>query len=85
LKVPLVKYVYLLQGLTNLDKRCVGITSDLRERLKQHTAGQSPTTAKHRPWRPVVLVSFEDDAKAEAFERYLKFGSGHAFANRHFW
>jgi hypothetical protein len=41
--------------------------------------------AKHRPWKPVVVIRFEDDVKAEAFERYLKFGSGHAFAAKHFW
>lgn len=33
----------------------------------------------------MVVVRFEDDAKADAFEKYLKHGSGHAFANRHFW
>ena len=31
------------------------------------------------------LSRFEDDAKAEAFERYLKSGSGHGFAAKHFW
>jgi hypothetical protein len=35
--------------------------------------------------KSVVVIRFEDDAKAEAFERYLKFGSGHAFAAKHFW
>ena len=80
-----VKYVCLLQSLSNPKKRYTGISSDFQERLKQHNAGQSPTTAKYRPWKPVVIIRFEDDAKAPAFERYLKFGSGHAFANRHFW
>ena len=80
-----MKYVYLLQSIPNPGKRYVGITSDFQERLKQHNDGKSPHTAKHRPWKPVVVIRFESDAKAEAFERYLKFGSGHAFANRHFW
>jgi hypothetical protein len=30
-------------------------------------------------------LRFADDAKAEAFETYLKSGSDHAFAKRHFW
>ncbi len=30
-------------------------------------------------------MRFDDDARADAFERYLKSGSGHAFARRHFW
>ena len=80
-----MRYVYLLQSLSNPKKRYTGISDDFQERLKQHNAGQSPTTAKHRPWQPVVVIRFEDDAKAEAFEKYLKFGSGHAFAKRHFW
>ncbi|MGO8705223.1 MAG: GIY-YIG nuclease family protein [Candidatus Brocadiia bacterium] len=80
-----MKYVYLLQSLSNPKKRCTGVSADFHERLKQHYAGESPTTAKRRPWKPVVVLSFEDDAKAEAFERYLKFGSGHAFAAKHFW
>jgi len=80
-----VKYVYLLQSLSDSTKRYIGMSADFQERLKQHNAGQSPTTAKNRPWKPVVVIRFEDDAKAEAFERYLKSGSGHAFAIRHFW
>jgi predicted GIY-YIG superfamily endonuclease len=80
-----MRYVYLLQSIPDPSKRYVGITTDFQERLKQHNSGQSPHTATHRPWRPVVVIRFDDDAKAEAFERYLKFGSGHAFAQRHFW
>jgi hypothetical protein len=30
-------------------------------------------------------VAFTDPAKAEAFERYLKSGSGHAFARKRLW
>ena len=78
-------YVYLLESLSNPKKRYTGISSDFQQRLKQHNAGQSPHTAKHCPWKPVVVARFENDAKAEAFERYLKSGSGHAFAAKHFW
>ncbi|MHC4714191.1 MAG: GIY-YIG nuclease family protein [Planctomycetota bacterium] len=80
-----MKYVYLLQSVPEPDKRYVGLTSDFQERLKQHNAGHSPHTARHRPWKTFVVVRFDDDEKAEAFEEYLKGGSGHAFANRHLW
>lgn len=33
----------------------------------------------------VSAVWFKEMKKAEAFETYLKHGSGHAFAKRHFW
>jgi hypothetical protein len=38
---------------------------------------------KYVPWKLVAYVAFTERAKAEAFERYQKAGSGHAFANRH--
>jgi len=63
----------------------VGLTADLRGRLDRHNAGMSPHTAKYRPWRIVAATWFADRKKAEAFEAYLKSGSGHAFAKRHFW
>jgi len=80
-----MKYVYLLQNLSYPDKRYVGLTNDLNNRLKDHNAGKSPHTAKFKPWQVVVAIRFSDDQKAEAFETYLKSGSSHAFAKRHFW
>jgi predicted GIY-YIG superfamily endonuclease len=80
-----LRYVYLLQSLVSPEKRYVGVTADLRARLAQHNAGQSAHTAKFKPWRIVTYVGFADTAKAEAFERYLKSGSGHAFARRRLW
>lgn len=78
--------VYLLESLVEHNKRYVGFTTKTaEERLKQHNAGQSIHTNKHKPWRCVVSIAFEDKNKAEAFEVYLKHGSGHAFANKHFW
>ncbi len=80
-----MKYVYLLQRLSCPDKRYVGLTNDLNSRLKDHNSGKSPHTAKFKPWQVVVAIRFSDDQKAEAFETYLKSGSGHVFAKRHFW
>lgn len=80
-----MKYVYLLRSESTPNQTYVGSTADFAERLKQHNAGKSPYTARFRPWRPVVVLRFDDDQKAEKFERYLKSGSGHAFAKRHFW
>jgi hypothetical protein len=42
-----------------------------------------PHTAKTRPWAIDVIVKFADERRALAFERYLKSGSGCAFAQRH--
>ena len=78
-------YVYLLRSTSHPDQRYVGLTSDLRARLAEHNAGRSPHTSKYVPWKLAVAVHFADSSKAHAFERYLKHGSGHAFARRHFW
>lgn len=80
-----MKYVYLLQSINHPDQRYIGLTSDLKNRLAEHNAGKSLHTAKFRPWRTVVAIRFDDDARAAESEQYLKSGSGRAFANRHFW
>jgi len=78
-------YVYLLRSKSHPGERYIGITADLKARLAEHNAGRSPHTRKFRPWQVEVAIYFADAARAEDFERYLKHGSGHAFANRHFW
>lgn len=75
-------YVYLLESRRVAGQRYVGLTSDLKRRLGEHNARKSPHTSKFVPWRLVTYVAFSDERKATAFERYLKSGSGHAFANR---
>ena len=52
-------------------------------RLDAHSAGQSPHTAKYKPWRLVSYHWFQTPETAAAFERYLKSGSGRAFASKH--
>ena len=76
-----MKYVYFLQSINHPDQTYVGLTDDLRARLKVHDFG-APHTAKYKPWRLVTYLAFADEAKAVAFERYMKTGSGRAFANK---
>jgi len=80
-----MRCVYLLRSLNDPSRRYVGSTDDLQRRLAEHNARKSPHTATHAPWSIVVALHFEDEKRAEAFERYPKSGSGHAFAKRHFW
>lgn len=80
-----MKYVYFLQSRTCPWKRYIGITGDLEGRLMAHNAGQSYHTARFRPWKVVVAIRFEDESRAEEFERYLKSGSGNAFAHKRLW
>ena len=83
-----MQYVYILQSLKYPEKHYVGCTNNVIERLKRHNAGKSDSQSRHSsmyaPWKLVVQIGFEDKAKAFAFEKYLKSGSGRAFSKRHF-
>lgn len=76
-------YVYLLASVRMSAKHYVGFTSDLKAHLVRHNAGQNPSTAFARPWELASYVAFRTEAKAVAFEKYLKSGSGRTFATRH--
>ena len=84
LDVPM-HYVYLLRSESEPLQRYIGLTDDVQARLASHNSGANPHTAKFRPWRLVAFLALESREKAAAFERYLKHGSGHSFANRHLW
>jgi predicted GIY-YIG superfamily endonuclease len=75
-----MKYVYILQSITDNDRFYSGITGDLRARLSKHNSGSVTHTSQHRPWRIKTYLAFTDEARALAFEKYLKSGSGRAFA-----
>jgi putative endonuclease len=80
-----VYYVYLVESIAAQRKRYVGLTTDLKQRIQEHNAGKSHHTAKLRPWKLITYIALSNQAKAEAFERYLKSGSGHAFAKKRLW
>ena len=77
--------VYYLRSLKSPNRTYTGITRNLYARLAQHNAGKSAFTSHYRPWKLVAAIYLADEARAMAFEKYLKFGSGHAFARRHFF
>jgi predicted GIY-YIG superfamily endonuclease len=78
------RFVYILKSISSPQEYYVGITSDPHARLAAHNDGSSPHTARHRPWRTLVMIEFDEEAPAIAFERYVKTGSGREFARRHF-
>lgn len=77
-------YVYIIRSVNYPTHRYIGITDDPDDRLARHNRGGFKYTSKYRPWRIDVVIGFADKQKAFALERYLKTGSGYAFANRHF-
>jgi predicted GIY-YIG superfamily endonuclease len=79
-----MKYVYVLESLSDPARHYVGNADDPTGRLIDHNAGRSPHTSKYVPWRIIVSIGFDEHQKAYDFERYLKSGSGRAFAKKHF-
>jgi predicted GIY-YIG superfamily endonuclease len=76
-------YVYILRSERSPKQTYVGSTTDLEKRVAEHNAGKSTHTNKFKPWRLEAYVAFPKLDVAEGFERYLKTGSGRAFAKRH--
>jgi putative endonuclease len=75
----------MLRSIPNPDQIYVGFTGDLKTRLISHNRGQSPHTAKFKPWDLITYHAFKDRTKALSFEKYLKSHSGKAFAKKRLW
>jgi putative endonuclease len=78
-------YTYIIESEIKPGERYIGHTSDLKTRFNEHNSGKSTHTEKYKPWKIKLYIAFETLEQAQQFEKYLKSGSGHAFANRHFW
>jgi predicted GIY-YIG superfamily endonuclease len=74
-----MKYVCILQSLAG-EHFYTGITDNLEARLAQHNSGAVTHASKLRPWTIESYSAFTDEARAIAFEKYLKSGSGRAVA-----
>ncbi|MFN7915703.1 MAG: GIY-YIG nuclease family protein [Vicinamibacterales bacterium] len=77
------RIVYILRSEVDHARHYVGITNDLPARLDWHNHGPCGHTMAHRPWSVVVSIEFRTERDAVRFEKYLKSGSGRAFAKRH--
>jgi predicted GIY-YIG superfamily endonuclease len=82
--MPAKHIVYVLRSLSEPKRPYIGLTHDVDARLAAHNAGRCAHTAPYRPWGLVAAIIFADEPTAIRFERYLKSGSGRAFAKRHF-
>jgi putative endonuclease len=83
-RVSTKRFVYVLKNAEQPPQFYVGLSTDVDVRLVDHNMGRCAHTASRRPWRRHVVIEFTDEDTAIRFERYLKSGSGRAFAKRHF-
>ena len=72
-------YVYILWS-SKSSNFYFGYTEDLRKRFEEHQSGLVFSTKPYKPWKLVFYATFDTMILAKDFERYLKTGSGKAFA-----
>jgi len=77
-------HVYILESESKPGETYVGSTGNLERRLTEHRSASDGYTARWKPWQLRVSIAFSSREEAEAFEAYLKTGSGRAFLRRHF-
>lgn len=70
--------VYLLQCSDGT--YYTGCTNDLNDRIRRHNNKEIVYTSTRLPIKLVTHIVFTDKYKAYNFEKYLKSGSGKAFA-----
>jgi putative endonuclease len=77
-------WVYILQSIPFPEHFYTGFSSDIPERIKVHNRKAPYYSKRFAPWKLRAQSGFPDKSQAMAFERYLKTGSGRAFAKKHF-
>jgi predicted GIY-YIG superfamily endonuclease len=75
-------FVYILKCSDNT--YYTGCSSDLDDRLKRHAKRENNYTKDRLPVTLIYYSAFQDKYKAYEFEKYLKSGSGKAFAKKRF-
>ena len=73
----------MLSDVATRTHHYVGMTENLESRLEKHNARQVPHTSKFAPWTIDTAIALRNKTIAARLERYLKSGSGRAFANKH--
>lgn len=51
-------YVYLIRSIPAPEQTYIGLTEDLKSRLKKHNEGGSPHTSKYKPWKLQTYLVF---------------------------
>ena len=74
-------YVYIIQS-KNDGSYYTGVTENLKNRIKEHNTGKARFTSTKGDYKLAWYCAFNDKKKALDFEKYLKQGSGFAFARK---
>lgn len=68
-------YVYIIFS-KSLNKKYIGYTNDLKNRLLDHNSGYSKFTSQGIPWRLIYYEVFNNQIDVLNEEKFLKSGKG---------
>ena len=71
-------YVYALMSLSR-NYIYVGMTDNVERRFHEHQSGKNRTTKPYRPFKIILVESFQTRLMARNREKYLKSGIGKEF------
>ena len=81
-QAPDMYYVYIL--LCSDQTYYVGLTENIKKRIKEHKSGLTDYTKYRLPIKIYWIGIFRNKKLAANFEQYLKTGSGNAFFKKRF-
>lgn len=68
-------YVYILYS-KKLKKKYIGLTQEIKLRVKEHNNGKTSFTKRGIPWKLIYLEIFLNKSDAVREEKFLKTGQG---------
>ncbi|MFH1577433.1 MAG: GIY-YIG nuclease family protein [Candidatus Margulisiibacteriota bacterium] len=74
-------FVYIIQSLID-NNLYIGITNDLKQRLKRHNSGQVNSTKHRAPFKFIYSESLPNSIEARKREKYFKSGIGREFIKK---
>ena len=78
-------YVYRIRSRSQPDQSFIGISRDVKRRVKMHNAGRVEATREAGPWKLVFYAAFSRKQRALEFEDFLKSPEGSKFGRRRLW
>jgi len=70
--------VYVLRSLKD-NKRYIGFTDDLCDRINQHNSGKVPSTRNRRPLKLIYTEVYKTRKEAREREKFFKSGKGREY------
>jgi len=76
-------FVYVLKS--NFAKKSyVGLTNDIKRRLKEHNSGKHFYTKRYSPWKIIYKERYDSFEEARKREKFFKSTSGRRFLKKIF-